>query len=216
MKYLQFIIIILILGKTYSYTILKQETERNELTSEFIEYDLRYSQLDEVINHKWETIKDFSKTKDNWYEAAQELKTKLNISNEIGIGGLIDLFNSAELRKILNYSELTYEENPGLSKEHNRLIVIKSGYQIIKEAIVGNEFRMKEKPYLLGLERHKDSMDIVLGFGLYGDIEAQLVHKADTIDVYSLPVNIGEVKGDVTFLLTNQNNKEKRCYKKRF
>ena len=59
-------------------------------------------------------------------------------------------------------------------------------------------------------------MDIVLGYGMYGDIEAQLVHKGDTIDVYSLPVNIGEVKGDITFLLTNQNNKEKRWYKKRF
>jgi len=81
---------------------------------------------------------------------------------------------------------------------------------------VYNEFKVKEQPYLLSLVRHKDSMDIVLGYGMYGDIEAQMVYKGDTIGVNSLPVNIGEVEGDVTFLLTNQNNKEKRCYKKRF
>ena len=216
MKSIYFIIIFLILAKAYSHTLLKQETEKNELTSEFIEYNLRYAQLDDIINQIWEIIIDFSKTRDNWYSAAQELKNNFNVSNELSIDELIDSFNSAELRKIFNYLELTYEENPGLSKEHNRLLVIKSGYEIIKEAIVGHEFRIKEQPYLLGLERHKDSMDIVLGYGMYGDIEAQLVHKGDTIDVYSLPVNIGEVKGDITFLLTNQNNKEKRWYKKRF
>jgi len=109
-KSIQFIVIILILGKAYSYTLLKQETEKNELTSEFIEYDLRYSRLDEAVNYMWEPIIDFSRTRDSWYQAAKELKTKFNLSNEISINELIDSFNSAKLRNIFNYSELVYEE----------------------------------------------------------------------------------------------------------
>lgn len=223
MKVLLPVLILFVGIKTYSISYLKEKTEENILTASFIDYDLNSSRLDNIIKGQVDHILDISKTKKEWYLAAKDLtnkvrnlKYKIKIKESTDSTELVEIFNSAKFRDLLDYQNVRFKENPGLSFEHNCLLLIADGYNEVLNGFSKDLNAYKERPFLISLERRNDSIDLLLVSAIQDKFDAQLVYKGDTMKVDSLPINIGQIDDNVLFLVTNPNTNHTAWYGKRY
>ena len=205
MKPALIVIFALIILKFYSFSLLCEKKLENNVASDFLYFDS--TKIESVIQNQEADILNFSKAREDWYQSFKKLSNQ--IKQPCSLEELSEEFNSSEFRN--------YVENVGLTKEHNRLLIINEAYNKILEKLSSSSItQVKERPYILSLKRNLDSMNLILGYAMYGEIRAQVIHNRDTINTNILPVNIGPVKGEVTFLVTSSKSKEMRCYKKRY
>ena len=217
MKLLLTILVVLFMAKVYTTSLYRDKVKENSLAASFIEYDLSRKNLESLEIYQKQVLLDLAKSRLHWYNATQLLLQKLESRNAIEAEEIASVFNNASLKELLEYPTVEYVANKGLSENHNRLLAMSSGYNVvIKELLVNQDSVSKVRPYILGLKRSNDSMDLVLGAANYGKIEAKVVYKEDTIEVNELPINLGPIKGDVIFFVTDSLTKEKRWCNRRY
>ncbi len=225
MKLLIGLATLLILIKIYSYTVYNQSVLDNEKALEFIEYDLDSKRLDNHIYYAKEDILDLSRSNRKWYNQIKNLIDEVEWTKDSSAEEILTIFNNSKLRSIINYPNITYSNNKGLSDPHNRLLVLSLCYSMLQSEL--SEIKQREPleiPYLVGLSRERDSMGLTLFTAIHDDIKlitsvgmtVDLIYNSDTIEVNSLPINIGPINGDVEFLFTDSLTNKKSWFRKRY
>ena len=211
--------LILTLAKIYTGSLLTKAQTENAQVQAFVDYDFNSGRLESSVYGLIETVLDLAKTKSSWFQATGQLIDTNEKLKTAPLDDLVKAFNEADLKDAFDYPDIVYEENKGLTYEHNRLLLLANGYEEIfkkmSEKSYGNA--LLERPYLLDLRRDGDSMEVDLVYALTGPVNNfSLVYQGDTIILDSLPVNIGPVKGLVKLGITDEVTGEQKWYSKEF
>lgn len=218
MKLLITLTLFVSLIKAYTYNSYQEKLVINEQALSFIQYDLDTKRLENLIKNQTRTILDLAKSDSNLYTTSQELINNLSSSSNGSIEKHLLIFNSSVLKDLLNFPPIEFKQNNGLSIEHNLLMTKSHGYSVLISLLYQKKKLIpKERPYLISLERDKDSLDLLLGIAMHGKInDLILVHKSDTIKVDSLPINIGPINGELSFIFTDSPYENRICYSKKY
>lgn len=218
MKLIFATLIALILIKGYTFSSYKEKVSKLEQTLSYINYDLKSNRLENKIQIQEDSIIELTNFQPNWYNASKNLFTKLKSSHFDNIGQLINIFNTSPLREFINYSDITFDEKVELSKKHNELLLISSGHSsVIKKLVLKKKKLPYERPYLVSLNKGRDSMDIILINAMHGKIDGlQIAYNGDTTEINSLPINIGHVKGEVSLIVIDSLREDNLCYRRVF
>lgn len=212
------VIVLLLVIKAYTSALLVFENDFNRIASSFIDYDLRINRLTNLVAIQHEAILEFSKSNVNYYTAIKTLSNNIESCENCASDRIVKLFNDSKIRSLLNISEICYSQNPSLSKSHNILIATYEGYNAILSKLSEHDKSFyNDRPYLVNLNRAQDSMRITLAIGMQGKVEnINFVYKGDTIKVDSLPINFGNIEGDLSFIITDSITGEREWFTKRF
>jgi hypothetical protein len=210
-------ILILIVGKLFSYNFLSTAQSENNQISAFVNYDVESERLDDIIESQSRTIKRLLRKRLEINEGAESLINEITSSPSTAIQELESIFNESKLYEVLNCPDVNFIKNSSLSDAHNRLLLLQQGYGVVFKKLIEIESQSPiERPYLTSLKRGMDSMDIYLVNGHSGRLSATLYYQNDSVTVKELPINVGEITGKVEIKVPNPNNGRNSWYRSIF
>jgi len=206
----------------YSNNLYHEKLTENEQASSFVEYDLRSWRLKDLLHDPINTVIELSRKNLKFYNATEQLfenLAKLDSTNSVNSEKILTVFNSSSLKDLINCPDIEYINNEGLSDEHNSLLAKTNIYSSIIDYLYPftKESILAERPYIFTLSRGKDSIDVGIAYGLYGKVNGALfTYNNDTITVDSLPLNIGRVNGEISFIVTDSITNKVSCTRNTF
>ena len=219
MQRLLTILLILILAKLYTGSLLTKAKAEHAQVQAFIDYDFNSHRLESSVYGLEQTLLDLAKTRSSWFRSTSQLIDTIKKLETAPPNAIVKVFNEAELKDTFQYLDIVYAENKGLSYEHNRLLLLAKGYEEIFKKLSKKSYgsTLLERPYLMGLIRDGDSMEVDLVYALTGPVDNfSLEYQGDTIMLDSLPVNLGPIKGPVKLCIIDKVTGKQQCYRKEF
>jgi len=216
---LRIIFLVLILLKFCLHYLLSKKVVYNNCVEHFVEYEfeqLKWTNYNRVAKS---AIHDWSRRDSKLYENCSDLLESLDGLDSVSTQEYISVFNNSRLKNIFPH-QVSYQDNPGLSKEHNLLLCQRKTVNYLIEKLdstfVERDIPL-DRPYLVYLDTEEDSMTVGFTYGMVGPVEnTYLTHNGAEHQLDSLPIQVGQVKGAVQMCIRKPSTKEKNCFKKEF